>query len=206
LAVGVEPSDSTLFPGLALFDHRSGSFHKDLGPAPLLAVVVLDPGGEVDTLAFNRLDHREALRRLAPQHQQAFTLLLEGLKRGDWQALGEAATLSAQVHQAILPNPLLEPVLALAREVRALGVCRAHSGTLLGVLLDPLHADVPAVTAFVARCLTDQVAVACYPLVDGGPYSISGGGLWKPVCMISSLASSPQMSGRRPRPVPARTP
>jgi hypothetical protein len=132
-----------------------------------LAVVVLDPGGEVDTLAFNRLDQRGTLRRLAPEHRRAFALLREGLDQRDWEALGEAVTLSACAHQAILPDPLLE--MALAREVGALGVCRAHSGTLLGLLLDPVRADVPAVVDFVARRLPDGVNVAHYPLVDGGP-------------------------------------
>jgi L-threonine kinase len=179
LAVGVEPSDSTLFPGLTLFDHRGGSFHESLGPAPPprptgasqgeLAVVVLDPGGEVDTLAFNRLDHRETWRRLAPEHRRAFALLREGLGQRDWEALGEAVTLSACAHQAILPDHLLEPALDLAREVGALGVCRAHSGTLLGLLLDPVHADVQAIVDFVAHRLPDGVSVAYYPLVDGGP-------------------------------------
>ncbi len=205
LAVGVEPSDSTLFPGLTLFDHRGGGFHECLGPAPSprpapswdrdgtragashlcradrcrqggLAVVVLDPGGEVDTLAFNRVDHRGTLRRLAPEHRRAFALLREGLEQRDWEALGEAVTLSACAHQAILPDPLLEPALDLAREVGALGVCRAHSGTLLGLLLDPVHADVPAIVDFVAHRLPDGVSVACYPLVDGGPrYNVSLG-------------------------------
>jgi L-threonine kinase len=169
LAVGVEPSDSTLFPGLTLFDHRGGGFHECLGPAPSLSVVILDPGGEVDTLAFNRVDHRGTLRRLAPEHRRAFALLREGLEQRDWEALGEATTLSACAHQAILPDPLLEPALALARKVGALGVCRAHSGTLLGLLLDPVHADVPAIVDFVAHRLPDGVSVACHPLVDGGP-------------------------------------
>jgi L-threonine kinase len=186
LAVGVEPSDSTLFPGLTLFDHRGGSFHESLGPAPSprpagasqggLSVVVLDPGGEVDTLAFNRLDHRGTWRRLAPEHRRAFALLREGLEQRDWQALGEAVTLSACTHQAILPDPLLELALALAQEVGALGVCRAHSGTLLGLLLNPVHADVPAIVDFVAHRRPDRVSVACYPLVDGGPrYNVSLG-------------------------------
>ncbi len=176
LAVGVEPSDSTLFPGLTLFDHRGGSFHECLGPAPSLSVVVLDAGGEVDTLAFNRVAHRGTLRRLAPEHRQAFALLREGLEQRDWEALGEAVTLSARAHQAILPDPLLEPALALAGEVNALGVCRAHSGTLLGLLLDPVHADMPAIIDFVARRLPDGVSVACYPLMDGGPrYVMSDG-------------------------------
>lgn len=169
LAVGVEPSDSTLFPGLALWDHRSGSFFQDLGPAPRLTVVVLDPGGEVDTIAFNQIDHREELRRLAPMHREAFGLLVEGLKRGDLRAVGEAATLSARAHRAILPNPLLEPALSLAKEMGALGVCRAHSGTLLGILLDVDEDILPDVLARVADRLRGSAAVFASPLVGGGP-------------------------------------
>lgn len=174
LAVGVEPSDSSIFPGLALFDHRGGRFHESWGPAPPLTVVVIDPGGEVDTLAFNRVDRCEVLRRLALQHREAFSLLRQGLERGDWAAVGEAATLSTRLHQSILPSPLLESVLALAEEVRALGVCRAHSGTLLGLLLDPCRVDPFAATAFVSRNLPDTVAVTSYPLVNGGPRYTTG--------------------------------
>ena len=167
LALQVEPSDSTIFPGLAVFDHREGSFHEPLGPAPPLAVILLDPGGKVDTIAFNRLDHRPALRRLAPQHGEAFALLRTGLKRSCWQDVGQAATLSARAHQVILFNPLLEPALKLARDVSALGVCRAHSGTLIGLLLDPARADVAAAMDWVQRQV--DVRVANYPLVAGGP-------------------------------------
>ncbi len=169
LAVSVEPSDSTILPDLALFDHRRGRLHESLGPAPPLTVVVIDPGGEVDTLTFNRMNHRETLSRLAPQHREAFSLLREGLGEGNCEAVGEAATLSARAHQDILYNPLLEPVLAMAREVGAIGVCRAHSGTLLGLLLAPGQADPSAVVAFAARRLPDSVAVRPQRLLDGGP-------------------------------------
>jgi L-threonine kinase len=174
LAVHVEPTDSSLFPGLALWDHRYGHVYEDLGPPPVLTVVILDPGGVVDTLAFNRLDHREVLRQLAPQHGEAFALAREGLRQGSLEVIGAAATLSARVHQAILTNPLLEPTLALARDVRALGVCRAHSGTLLGLLLHPKDADVPAITALAARRFAPAVTVFSRSLVSGGLRLLTG--------------------------------
>ena len=163
LAVQVEPSDSSLFPGLALWDHRSGRVYEDLGAPPPLTVVVLDSGGEVDTLAFNRLDHRKVLHQLVPQHRDAFTLLREGLRHGNLEAIGTAATLSATAHQAILSNPLLKATLSLAREVQALGVCRAHSGTLLGLLLDPRQADVARIIALAAQRLASAVTVCSLP-------------------------------------------
>ena len=169
LAVSVEPSDSTVYPGLAMFDHRQGSFHRDLGPAPPLAVIVLDSGGKVDTIDFNRRDYVAVLRTLGRQHLEAFDLLSTGLVHNDWGSIGEAATLSARVHQAILPHPLLERALSLAQEVGAVGVCRAHSGTILGVLLDPGRIDVQAATAFLRHAFYCEAAVSSYQVVDGGP-------------------------------------
>jgi L-threonine kinase len=173
LAIQVEPSDSSLFPGLALWDHVHGTLYEPLGQPPALTVVVLDPGGEVDTVAFNRLDHRDALRKLVPQHREAFTLMLHGLKYGNPEALGAAVTLSAIAHQTILPNPLLEPALSLAREVRALGVCRAHSGTLLGLVLDPGRSDTAGVVARAVCRLGREITVFSLALVSGGPRGLS---------------------------------
>jgi L-threonine kinase len=169
LAVAIEPTDSTLFPGLTLFDHRRGSFSRFLGGAPALDVVVIDPGGYVDTVAFNRRDLRQALQRLTETHREAFELLGHGLASGDAPAIGQAATLSARAHQSILHNPLLEDVLRLAREIDALGVCRAHSGTILGVLLDRSNTDLAACSRFLRRRLPTGVEISSYPLVDGGP-------------------------------------
>ena len=167
LAVSIEPSDSTLFPGLTLFAHRGGEFYETLAEAPPLYVVVLDPGGEVDTVAFNRRDHRAILQRLANEHRQAFDMLRQSLQDGDWEMIGEAASLSSRLHQAILPNPWLDDAMRIARSVRALGVCRAHSGTLLGLLIDAVTTDVAAVTAYIARRLP-FLTVHVHRLTGGG--------------------------------------
>ncbi len=47
LATAVEPSDSIMFTHPTLLAHRDASFFRPLGPSPRLAVVVLDPGGNV---------------------------------------------------------------------------------------------------------------------------------------------------------------
>ena len=168
-AVCVEPSDSTLFPGLALFAHRDAEFHKLLGSAPPLMVLVLDPGGQVDTLAFNQIEHGDQLKRLAPQHREAFDLLQQGHASRDWHAVGRAASMSAAAHQTILHSPLVDLALPLARDIGALGLCRAHSGTIVGLLLDPGEMDVKALEAHVARRLPTRVTVSLQSMVDGGP-------------------------------------
>ena len=168
IAVKVEPTDSTLFPGLALFAHRDGPLLADLGRSPRLAVLVLDPGGQVDTLAYNREVTPASLRRLAPAHREAYELLQAGLAEGDWRVVGQGATLSARTHQAVLPSPWLDAALDLCRALDGLGVCRAHSGTILGLLLDPARAVLAEAYAQARRRLPAQVAIRQQWLVDGG--------------------------------------
>lgn len=169
MATSVEPSDSTMFTGLTLFDHRQGSFHQHWGCAPPLSVIVIDPGGGVDTLAFNRQDFQRRLNKLRNQHQQAFQLLQEGIAKQAGDAVGKAATLSALAHQEILFNPHLENVIELGKEVHALGVCRAHSGTLLGLLLDPAVQNIHQILTYITHRLPGNLDIQAYTLDDGGP-------------------------------------
>lgn len=188
LALQVEPTDSSVFPDLALWDHRHGQLYETLGQPPVLTVVVLDPGGEVNTVAFNQLDHRTALRKLAPLHRDAFQLLQDGLRQGDVTAIGTAATMSAEAHQAILPNTLLEPAIHLAREVGALGVCRAHSGTVVGLLLDPNRIEPGWVQKVAQQRLPAHIRMFNLPLVAGGPRLLSADGLEpQTLCVTAQL-------------------
>lgn len=168
LAVSIEPTDSTFFPGLALFDHRRAEFHQTLGAAPSAAVVILDLGGAVDSEDFNARDWKPALEKLTSQHRQAFDLLQDGIAAQDLSAIGEAATLSAKAHQSILFNPLLEQALALARETGAVGICRAHSGTILGLLFHEAAFDEKGVIPYLRRRLPPQIHLRVTELTEGG--------------------------------------
>ena len=148
IAVRVEPTDSTLFPGLTLFAHRSGKFRHSLGPAPAAQILIIDPGGFVDTQAFNRRDWRAQLAGLRDAHTHAFEMLREGIENADVDLIGHAASLSSRLHQRLLFNPLLEKVLWLSDQVGAAGVCRAHSGTILGLLLPGERDDLDALIQF----------------------------------------------------------
>lgn len=181
LAVAVEPSDSTMFPGLALFDHRQGTFSEILGAPPALSVIVVDPGGEVDTIRFNQRDTGPALRLLSTAHAEAFALLRWGIAHADARAIGQAATQSARAHELILPNPLLGAALDIARSIGAVGICRAHSGTIIGLLLEPKRADAAAASTYVKKVLASVAEIATYDLVGGGARSRAAGAVCQPV-------------------------
>ena len=177
LALEIEPTDSTLLPGLSLFAHRSGVINEALGPAPAARVLILDPGGFVDTRAFNARDWRPQLVKLSVEHLQAFQLLKNGIQSADLRAVGEACTLDARLHQELLFNPLLDKALSLCREIGASGVCRAHSGTLLGLLLEGQADDDGDVIDFCKKRLPDCVQIISTSLANGGP-RISVGTEW----------------------------
>ncbi len=171
LALAVEPTNSSLFPGLALLDHRRGSLCEELGPPPVADVLVLDCGGEVDTLAYNAIDRDATLRRLEPLFAEALHLVREGVRRGDLGLLGAGATLSARTHQAVLPKPPLEDALALGCELGAAGVCVGHSGTVIGVLFPPQGEEGARIAAAFSRGLAGVQVLGWRRLIGGGCYA-----------------------------------
>lgn len=135
IAAGIEPSDGLMFPGIVAFAHRRGRLLQAFGPPPDLDVFIFDTGGRVDTIAFNR---RADLARLnaakEPEVREALALLREGMRRRDAAAVAQAATLSAFAHQRILPKPGLETLPQHLSATGGLGLCVAHSGTVVGLL------------------------------------------------------------------------
>lgn len=125
MALEVEPTDSFAWEMLSLLAHRDGRLMEPLGPPPPLCVLVLDWGGKVDTLEFNRADHRATLRRLVPPHREAFAMLRAGVASGDVELIGKAATLSPKAHQRILFKPQLEVVMKLGGGRRRAGSLRS---------------------------------------------------------------------------------
>lgn len=169
MAIAIEPTDSSLIPGLALFDHRGGKFCEFLGAQPPIAIIIIDPGGEVDSENFNNQDWTTELKRIAPIHRDAFDLLKDGIARQDVGAVGEAATISAKAHQDILYNPWLDVVLELALETKACGICRAHSGTILGLMFPMETFDRENLLSYLRGHFPAPVRLLATELSGGGP-------------------------------------
>ena len=169
IALSVEPSDGIMFPGIVVFDHRSGSICRPLGQPPPMGVVVLDFGGEVDTLKFNSVERGNALRRQEPRMTEAVSLIEAGLQRRDPSLIGKGATISAVANQEISYNPHLDSALELSRELGAYGVNIAHSGTVIGLLLPD------------QRSLQERAASLAWEGIDGLealiPCRLVGGGV-----------------------------
>ncbi len=133
IAVEIEPTDGVMYSNVVCYNHRQGRLLEVIGKMPPTRLLALDPGGQVDTVAFNRIPKdytADEYRRI----EQAYEWVKAGIRIHDPLKIGLGATLSAEVNQRILPKPYFERIVYLAREYGASGVCVSHSGTVLGLL------------------------------------------------------------------------
>ncbi len=169
IAIAIEPSDGTFYPGIVQFDYRGGAVLKRLGPSPAAKILVYDCGGEVDTLAFNvRKDLIAMQKENEEEIRRAVSLCIEGLRTGSVDRIGEAATISAFANQKILYKEALEPFYEAGRKAGGRGVIAAHSGTVLGLLLDEQDDEGP-VRRQMDEAMREQVSfIDCVHITNGG--------------------------------------
>lgn len=137
LALDIEPSDGIFYPGIVMFDHLHGTLAEPLGPPPPMKILVIDLGGVVDTIEFNKSKDLW-MKNLAKEEKitQAVELVKAGISQKSPQLIGQGASISSLANQAILYKPGLERLLEEVLKNGGYGINVAHSGTVLGILLD----------------------------------------------------------------------
>jgi L-threonine kinase len=166
IARGIEPSDGVMYPGAVAYNHRRCALIERLGPLPPFHVLIVDSGGTVDTLAFNRRPKDYTPGEMS-MIAQAYEWAAAGVRRGDRTLIGRAATLSARVNQRILPKPHLGELIAIAEAHGAYGVNVAHSGTVAGLLFDPgVEADAARAVEAIRQALGPEAALLTTGTVD----------------------------------------
>ena len=142
LCVALEPTDSTLFRQLTLFDHHHAGTQIACAPAPNFDLLVLESPVILRTADYHRLPREAALKAHSGALQQAWDKVQNACIQQDASLLGEAATLSAIASQALLPKPGFDALMALAESCDLYGVNVAHSGSVVGLMLDRRRHDV----------------------------------------------------------------
>jgi L-threonine kinase len=157
----IEPTDGVLYPSIVAFHHRSVRLRALLGSLPSMAVVSVDEGGAVDTVAFNSIP-----KPFTAADQREYARLLARVSRAvaarDLAEVGRVATASARMNQVLRHKWSLESMIGICEDVGGLGVVVGHSGTALGILLDTTSPDCPAQLAAAAQAcqeLTGNVTV-----------------------------------------------
>ncbi|QMI05640.1 L-threonine kinase [Citrobacter sp. RHB25-C09] len=146
LCVSLEPTDSTVFRQLTLFDHNDASTQVACGTQPELDLLVLESPQTLRTADYHRIPRQAGLDAGAPALKRAWEKVQEACaERNPWR-LGEAATLSAIASQTLLPKPEFDSLLSLVEECCLYGVNVAHSGSVVGLMLDRKQHDVDYIT------------------------------------------------------------
>lgn len=151
LSVTLEPTDSTLFSGLTLFDHNTAATRIPCGTLPHSEVLLLESPLTLTTADYHRMARQQALLDNAGTLDRAWQTLQRACAKNDAALLGEAATLSAIASQALLQKPAFNTLLNLVERFDLYGLNVAHSGSVVGLFLDSARHDVEAVCSFLAK-------------------------------------------------------
>ncbi|ENI9920575.1 L-threonine kinase PduX, partial [Salmonella enterica] len=142
LCVSIEPTDSTVFHQLTLFDHNNAATQIACEPPPPIDLLVLESPVTLRTQDYHRLPRQQKLIASSATLQQAWNLVQEACITQNPLRLGEAATLSAIASQTLLPKPGFTALLSLVEECDLYGLNVAHSGSVVGLMLDRKRHDI----------------------------------------------------------------
>ena len=168
IALSVEPTDGVMFPGITLFDHRRGRVVEPLGPPPAMEIIVIDPGGVVDTLEFNRIDRTQQWQEIADRTAEALSLVREGIRRQDPALVGRGSTISALAGHPPASAQWVARAAAFAEEHGAAGINVAHSGTVVGILLDAQQRRSKPLYRHARQAFPDAESVEHFRIIGGG--------------------------------------
>jgi L-threonine kinase len=154
LCCELEPSDAVCHPVPAVFDFMNGEVLRRYENPPPIAALVLDEGGEVDTVTMARLPYTP---QECEQLAVAFDLVDRGFRCGDAELIGQGATISAEVNQRRSHKRHFDLARKVADACGGHGVSVAHSGTTLALLFR--RHDVHGIRAAVDQLTT--LAVDC---------------------------------------------
>lgn len=112
-ATEIEPTDGIFYSGIVAMNPFTGKLIEKFLFFHGYKIAIFDYGGEVDTLKFNRRSN----------------FVIEEPLRLNFDLIEE----SALANQEILYKPHLEDIMDFAKDLGALGVNVAHSGTVIGI-------------------------------------------------------------------------
>ncbi len=175
VALEIEPTDAVFLPGIHLFDHIEGLTSEYLGEPPLMDILIFAGKGKVDTLDFNSQSELSILKQEKERLvEEAVALVQSGIERRNPELVGQGATQSSLAHQSILYKPGLERLLYIIEgNDEVFGVNVAHSGTVIGLLVDPDWSGYGLINMITGK-IPELVFLKRVSLISGGVNIIKG--------------------------------
>jgi len=146
LCVMLEPTDSTVFRNLTLFDHNTARTRIACEGLPAMDILLLESPLTLRTEDYHRLARGQMLRANAHELDMAWQQVQQACTHNSPTLLARAATRSAVASQNLLPKPAFSELLALVEACDLYGLNVAHSGSVVGLFLDRHKHDVEQVS------------------------------------------------------------
>lgn len=151
LCVTLEPTDSTVFRHLTLFDHNTANTHIACSGLPTVDILLLESPLTLRTEDYHRLPREPMLKTNAVALDIAWQQLQQACELDSPALLAEAATRSAIASQSLLPKPAFRELLSLVEMCNLYGLNVAHSGSVIGLFLDRKKHDIEEVCWYLDR-------------------------------------------------------
>ncbi|MBN2898051.1 MAG: hypothetical protein JXO44_04660 [Clostridia bacterium] len=170
----VEPTDSTVFQSLTLFDHINGIKMESFDWQLECDVLVLEPDYQINTTDFRRANKEQIMRK--NHDSKALELFRAAVEAKCYYKLCESTYLSAKENQEILEKPYLEELYHMALEHNCYGINVAHSGSIVAILFDRNKVDIDALKV----ALTNNPCGSYYKkrymakVIEGGSQILEG--------------------------------
>lgn len=138
IATKIEPTDSIYIKENTIFNPLDANVIRKLGVIDRGKVIILEPN---ETLSTRHIRKKENYHKLKRQNkyiiEYAFKLLGEGISKKDLMLIGQACNISSVANENIHKKRYLNEIMDISKEYGACGVNIAHSGTVIGILLEP---------------------------------------------------------------------
>lgn len=142
LCVAIEPTDSTIFKDLTLFDHQTARTRQPFPWLPDIDILLLESPQTLLTEEYHQRNHHSSLLKQAPNLAKALQQFQLAHEKQCCHKLGEATTLSAIASQSVLPKPKFRQLLDLVEHSGIYGLNVAHSGSVIGLLFNHRQHDI----------------------------------------------------------------
>ena len=172
LQATVVASDGILLPGISLCNSITGYCYDSFVAAENLGAIIVDSGGTVDTEDIDREAYRAHSRQFEQELRTALALVTSGLVAGDIQKIGAGASLSATIHQRLLPKSQFRVLQDATRGHGAVGINCAHSGTALGVLFDTKFTRKDDLQKIIEMEMGSESIIGTFHMVTGGVHEL----------------------------------
>lgn len=170
LASTIEPTDSIYIEKNSIFNPLNGEVIRYLGNVKDLRVVILEPNSTLNTMRIRKTPN---YKKIKTQNKEiikiSFSLLEEGIKSNDMHKIGKSSTFSSLANESIHKKEGLAKIIEISKNYGAYGVNVAHSGTVVGILIDKSMNDTRLIELLKNERL-DSVYKKMYTsnIIDGG--------------------------------------